>query len=210
MTVWKLCAIRLCASTCWLTTAILKMGQLREPGRGRGQILASLVPGAWRIAWVRDMAYAILGLVRAGHLAEAKLALEFMLNAEMRRDGDRNFYDVNFIERDLGVTLSADYAISVTRYFGDGTEESDSNAAGPNIEFDNWGLFLWALGAYVEYRDNRVAMFVRQLPRGRHSLTYRLRAEIPGSFSALPAQASGMYAPELAGNSDEMKLGIGD
>ncbi|MEZ6072607.1 MAG: hypothetical protein R3C10_20690 [Pirellulales bacterium] len=67
-----------------------------------------------------------------------------------------------------------------------------------------------ALGAYVEYRDNRVAMFVRQLPRGRHSLTYRLRAEIPGSFSALPAQASGMYAPELAGNSDEMKLGIGD
>jgi len=132
------------------SNVVLKMGQVREPGRGHGQILASLVPGAWRIAWVRDMAYAIMGLNRAGHFEEAKAALEFMLNAEMKRAGDRNFYDVNFIERDLGVTLSADYAISVTRYFGDGTEESDSNAAGPNIEFDNWGLFLWALGDYVE------------------------------------------------------------
>lgn len=132
------------------STAILKMGQLREPGRGHGQILASLVPGAWRISWVRDAAYAIMGLSRAGHFEEARLGLEFMLNAEMRKDGDRNFYDVNFIERDLGVTLSANYAISVTRYFGNGTEESDSNAAGPNIEFDNWGLFLWALGDYVE------------------------------------------------------------
>jgi uncharacterized protein YfaS (alpha-2-macroglobulin family) len=62
----------------------------------------------------------------------------------------------------------------------------------------------------MELRDNRVAMFVRQLPRGRHSITYRLRAEIPGSFSALPAKASGMYAPELAGNSDEMKLTVED
>jgi GH15 family glucan-1,4-alpha-glucosidase len=130
--------------------AVLKMGQVREPGRGHGQLLASLVPGAWAISWVRDAAYAIMGLVRAGHLAEAKDALLFMLGAEMRRAGGRNFYQANFIERDLGVTLSAEYAISVTRYYGDGTEESDSNAAGPNIEFDNWGLFLWALAEYVE------------------------------------------------------------
>jgi hypothetical protein len=66
------------------------------------------------------------------------------------------------------------------------------------------------LGAYVEYRDERAAFFVRALPRGRHSLTYRLRAEIPGRFSALPARATAMYAPELKGNSDEMKLSITD
>jgi uncharacterized protein YfaS (alpha-2-macroglobulin family) len=67
-----------------------------------------------------------------------------------------------------------------------------------------------ALGAYVEYRDERAAFFVRALPRGQHALTYRLRAEIPGKFSALPARASAMYAPELKGNSDEMKLGVVD
>jgi uncharacterized protein YfaS (alpha-2-macroglobulin family) len=66
------------------------------------------------------------------------------------------------------------------------------------------------LGAYVEYRDAKVCFFVRQLARGKHSVAYRLRAEIPGSFSALPTQASAMYAPELRGNSDEIKLKIAD
>jgi len=67
-----------------------------------------------------------------------------------------------------------------------------------------------SLGAYVEHRDERTAFFVRALPRGQHALTYRLRAEIPGKFSALPTRASAMYAPELKGNSDEIKLSIVD
>jgi uncharacterized protein YfaS (alpha-2-macroglobulin family) len=66
------------------------------------------------------------------------------------------------------------------------------------------------LGAYMELRDDRVCFFVRQLMRGKHSVSYRLRAEIPGKFSALPARASAMYAPELKGNSDEIKLLIAD
>lgn len=45
--------------------------------------------------------------------------------------------------------------VSVARYRGDGTEESDgascSNGqdAGPNIELDDFGLFLWAFGEYA-------------------------------------------------------------
>lgn len=66
------------------------------------------------------------------------------------------------------------------------------------------------MGAYVEFRDERVCFFVRWLARGKHSVSYRLRAEIPGSFSALPARGSAMYAPELKGNSDEMKIRIVD
>lgn len=67
-----------------------------------------------------------------------------------------------------------------------------------------------ALGAYMEFRDERVCLFLRSLPRGRHSVSYKVRAEIPGKFSALPTKASAMYAPELRGNSDEMKLKIED
>ena len=67
-----------------------------------------------------------------------------------------------------------------------------------------------ALGAYMELRDNRVVLFVRRLPRGRHSVSYRMRAEIPGQFSALPTRVYAMYAPELKGNSDEIKLKIDD
>ncbi|APW59396.1 alpha-2-macroglobulin family protein [Paludisphaera borealis] len=66
------------------------------------------------------------------------------------------------------------------------------------------------LGAYVEFRDERVAFFVPSLGRGRRSVSYRLRAEIPGAFHALPARAEAMYAPELKGNSDEIKLNIVD
>lgn len=72
------------------------------------------------------------------------------------------------------------------------------------------GYTYEGLGAYREFRDNRVAFFVRALPLGKHNLSYRLRAEIPGKFSALPAKGNGMYAPELRANSDEMKLGVED
>ncbi|MEQ9068000.1 MAG: hypothetical protein RLO18_14805 [Gimesia chilikensis] len=63
---------------------------------------------------------------------------------------------------------------------------------------------------YQEFRDDRVVFYIRQLPRGKHSLNYRLRAEIPGKFSGLPTTGEGMYAPELKANSDEMKLQIID
>jgi uncharacterized protein YfaS (alpha-2-macroglobulin family) len=66
------------------------------------------------------------------------------------------------------------------------------------------------LGAYMELRDDRVALFVERLARGRHSVSYRMRAETPGRFSALPTKASAMYAPELRANSDELKLRIED
>lgn len=67
-----------------------------------------------------------------------------------------------------------------------------------------------AMGAYVEFRDNRVALFNSRLARGKHSISYRMRAEIPGRFSALPTKISAMYAPELKGNSDEIKLHVED
>jgi alpha-2-macroglobulin len=67
-----------------------------------------------------------------------------------------------------------------------------------------------SLGAYMELRDNRVTFFVRWLARGKHSVSYRMRAEIPGKFSALPTRASAVYAPELKANSDELKLTIVD
>jgi uncharacterized protein YfaS (alpha-2-macroglobulin family) len=66
------------------------------------------------------------------------------------------------------------------------------------------------MGAYVEFRDERVCFFARALARGKHSVSYRMRAEIPGKFSALPTKASAMYAPELKANADEIKLNIKD
>lgn len=43
-----------------------------------------------------------------------------------------------------------DYQISLTRYFGNGEEECDWNEDGPNIEYDDFGLFMTAYCDYVE------------------------------------------------------------
>ncbi len=71
--------------------------------------------------------------------------------------------------------------------------------------------YVWeGLRAYRELRDDRVSFFLTSLARGQHSISYRMRAETPGTVSALPATIEGMYAPELVGNSDEMKLRVVD
>jgi uncharacterized protein YfaS (alpha-2-macroglobulin family) len=69
-------------------------------------------------------------------------------------------------------------------------------------------FYSGGLPVYRELRDQKTAFFIRQLPRGKHSLRYQLRAEAPGVFTALPAQISGMYAPELAGNSNDFDLKV--
>lgn len=84
----------------------------------------------------------------------------------------------------------------------------DWKAAGLEAEEVRSGYLYDGMHAYMEVKDEKVCFFVQSLARGRHSLSYKLRAEIPGKFSALPAQAEAMYAPELKANSDEMKLEV--
>lgn len=87
---------------------------------------------------------------------------------------------------------------------------TDPKPAGCEAVDLNSGYNGNALGAYMEFRDRSVNLFVRTLPRGERSVTYSLRAETPGQFSALPTQIAAMYAPELRGNSDEVKIKIED
>ena len=152
------------------SAAMLRMGQVREqeaylrewldqegvprrtrfdgpalPGtvshNGFGAVLASLPPGNWTYAWIRDGAYAVVAMALYGMEARARDALMFYLNAEAGRFQDWNelsSYDI------------PDYQISLVRYYGFGVEETDFNAFGPNLEFDGFGLFLWALANYED------------------------------------------------------------
>ncbi len=72
--------------------------------------------------------------------------------------------------------------------------------------------YVWSQGlnTYREFRDEKVTHYLERLPRGKQSLTYRLRAEIPGKFSALPSVIEGMYAPELKGNAEERSVVVED
>lgn len=122
------------ASVALQSLAILRMGQVLETGAPDGQLLASLPPGQWDIAWVRDAMWAVNALTETGHHAEAERALAFYIRGPV---GEYRDY------------VGRDYALSVCRYYGNGREESDSNARGPNVELDGFGLYLEAAAAHV-------------------------------------------------------------
>ena len=120
--------------------AFLVMGQVQEPGAPYGQLPASLPLAApvgdfrhvWNITWVRDASYGAAALARAGYPDRALAALAFMAQPGMT--GEWEAY------------VGGPHALSVCRVYGDGSEWTDPDADGPNIEYDNFGLWLWALG----------------------------------------------------------------
>lgn len=59
---------------------------------------------------------------------------------------------------------------------------------------------------YQELRDRKVAMFVDHLDQGLWEIRYTLRAEVPGSFHALPLLGQAMYVPDIRANSDELRV----
>ena len=133
-------------TTLWRQSeTVLRMGQVRESLQNNrendGMILAALPPGEWHTGWVRDGVYAIVAMSMVGHTDEAKRGLEFLLGA----DGDTHgfFQGAEY--------LDMPYRISGCRYFGNGKEEGDFNADGPNVETDGWGLVLWGARMALHY-----------------------------------------------------------
>lgn len=130
-----------------LSETVLRMGQSREPNRpgryGHGLIAAMLPVQGAAVAWMRDMAYAIMGLIRMGHEQEARWGIEAFFNARptgQLQDRVRGF----------------PYQISLVRYYGDGAERDEfwGGASDPNVEFDDWGLALTTLAQYVKAFDD--------------------------------------------------------
>lgn len=134
---------------------ILKMAQVSDKEvlpESHGQVMASLRPGLWHVAWVRDGSFAIQAMTRLGMYSEAKKALEFILRAPCG-------YFKNYIYKDgKDYGPGIDYQVSLTRYFGNGKEECDYNEFGPNIEYDDFGLFMTAFTDYVS-RSNDEAFY---------------------------------------------------
>jgi len=64
--------------------------------------------------------------------------------------------------------------------------------------------------SYMELRDEKVAFFVTRMPQGTRAVRYRVRAEAPGSFHALPTNGYAMYAPDVRCLSDEWRVRISD
>jgi hypothetical protein len=116
--------------------ALLRTGQVRESGAPNGQIVASLPPGMWDIAWLRDGLFAVDAFTMTGHHAEAEAALDFYIRGPF---GDYQSY------------IGRPYGLSVARYYGNAREESDSNADGPNVELDGFGMYLASAAKHAAF-----------------------------------------------------------
>ncbi|MCD4783250.1 MAG: hypothetical protein K8T10_05380 [Candidatus Eremiobacteraeota bacterium] len=64
------------------------------------------------------------------------------------------------------------------------------------------GYWSWWY-AQREYRDEKVVFFASYFWKGKKVLKYRLRAETPGKYRALPTTADLMYIPDVGGRSNE-------
>jgi uncharacterized protein YfaS (alpha-2-macroglobulin family) len=78
------------------------------------------------------------------------------------------------------------------------------------LELRSGGRWAGGLCPHLELRDEKVVFFIGLLEQGTHVLRYKLRAETPGKFHALPTTAFAMYAPEVRAISDELRLEIVD
>ena len=76
------------------------------------------------------------------------------------------------------------------------------------VELQSGGRYAGGLCANMELRDTKTVFFIGLLEQGQHILRYKLRAETPGKFHALPAKGYAMYAPEVKAISDEMRINV--
>ena len=74
-----------------------------------------------------------------------------------------------------------------------------------DADADRTGRTQWV---YQELRDRNVALFVDELPQGTWEIRYPLRAEVPGSFHALPVVGHAFYVPDIRANGEEMRVTV--
>jgi len=132
--------------------------------------------------------------------AEAKNDLEYLVFEDLKPAG------LEAVEVKSGDGLEAREIRSseVAYRFGKGTP-----ADAPR--WDDPARFTGrARGLHAEWRDRKVALFADKLAQGVWELRYELRAEVPGTFHALPVMAEAMYVPEIKGNSNEIRLTVAE
>ncbi|HLY72681.1 MAG TPA: hypothetical protein VKU80_01065, partial [Planctomycetota bacterium] len=76
-----------------------------------------------------------------------------------------------------------------------------------------WGHYGWFWNYWYsrkEFHDQKVSIAMTRLWHGRHVAQYRMRAETPGDFHALPCQVWNMYQAEIGANSQEFRIKVAD
>ena len=140
--------------------------------------------------------------VTSGDRVEAVITIEAKNNYEYLVFEDLKPAGLEAVQIRSGEPLYAKElkSSSVDRKF-----KKEDNLSGGHTDYTNRSRWV-----YQELRDRKVALFIDKLPQGIWEIRYDLRAEIPGTFHALPVLSHAMYVPELRANSTEIRLTIED
>jgi len=106
----------------------------------------------------------------------------------------------DLVEVRLEIKSMNDYSFLVFEDFKPAGFEPLELKSGCRYENGTW--------QYRELRDERVVHFLQSLPQGSQVLTYRMRAEIPGTFRVRPHKAQAMYAPRIRAISDSFGIQV--
>ena len=87
---------------------------------------------------------------------------------------------------------------------------TDPTPAGCRAVDEASGTFYADLWCYRQVRERATELFIHHLPQGTNTLRYRLRAEAPGRYHALPAQVHATLLPSIAAVSDEALFVVGE
>jgi uncharacterized protein YfaS (alpha-2-macroglobulin family) len=151
--------------------------------------------------------------VQSGERIEVVLTLDAKHDMEymMIRDAKPAGLEATVLQSGGGKQARQLRSDEVDKRFGEGSEDNANHrATGDAILKPHKGYTGRSQWLYHELRDEAQLFFADKLPTGIWEIRSTLRAEVPGTFHALPAVATAMYVPEIQGNSAEIRVQVND
>ncbi|MFT4649517.1 MAG: hypothetical protein ACI9X4_002757, partial [Glaciecola sp.] len=151
--------------------------------------------------------------VQSGERIEVVLTLDATNDMEymMIRDAKPAGLEATALQSGGGKQARQLRSDEVDKRFGEGSEDNANHrATGDAVLKRHKGYTGRSQWLYHELRDEAQVFFADKLPTGVWEIRSTLRAEVPGTFHALPAVATAMYVPEIQGNSAEVRVQVND
>ncbi|HVO31167.1 MAG TPA: alpha-2-macroglobulin family protein [bacterium] len=135
---------------------------------------------------------------------ETKNDYEYLLFEDLKPAG----FEAVEVKSGQGLVARAVKETSLERNYGTVEEKRKDEGIGKSTdEIDYTGE---SASIYEELRDRKVALFAEKLKAGVWEIRYELRAEVPGTFHALPVLGHAMYVPEIRANGAEIRVEVLD
>ncbi|MCZ6873809.1 MAG: hypothetical protein O7G88_09800 [bacterium] len=150
------------------------------------------------------------GTVTSGERIEAVLTIETKNNYEYLVIEDLKPAGLEAVAIRSGQPLQAREVKSAAILRKIGAGNKPSRVSREAVHPDASDYTQRTRSVYQELRDRKVALFIDKLPAGVWEITYDLRAEVPGTFHALPVTGHAMYVPEIRGNGEEIQVRVRD